>query len=128
MHSPSLCWLTDLIPYQFIKVLKLAGFSDDTASPKAIRVRPIRGRRAINIIGTHALRTTLSTRAIVAGVPPALVKKVTGHSNVGTLEKHYFQPEVEEVRTQFTDKLPNFLALAERPIAAPEQPKQEKNK
>ena len=42
--------------------------------------------------GFHALRTTWITKALTAGVPVELVRRVSGHSGVEVVMKHYFHP------------------------------------
>lgn len=95
----------------FMRILKQAGFSENPASMLAVRVKPTRGKRCINIRGAHAFRTTLATRAYVAGVPVEIIRRLTGHTSTA-LEKHYLQPEAEDIKKMISDKLPNLLQLA----------------
>jgi integrase len=55
-------------------------------------------KRAANVAGFHALRTTWITRALSAGVPTELVRRVSGHSGVEVVLKHYFQPGRAELK------------------------------
>ncbi len=50
------------------------------------------GHRKANVKGFHALRTTWITKALTAGVPVELVRRVSGHSGVEVVMKHYFHP------------------------------------
>ena len=53
------------------------------------------GRRCANVKGFHALRTTWITKALSAGVPVELVRRVSGHSGVDVVMRHYFHPNEE---------------------------------
>jgi integrase len=41
----------------------------------------------------HAFRTTWITRALTQGVPMELVRRVTGHTTLNVVLKHYFRPD-----------------------------------
>ncbi|MBU4460763.1 MAG: tyrosine-type recombinase/integrase [Verrucomicrobia bacterium] len=45
----------------------------------------------------HALRTTWITRALTAGVPMEMVRRVTGHRTAEIVAKHYFHPDRERM-------------------------------
>lgn len=49
----------------------------------------------------HSLRVTWVTRAISAGVPVDVVRKVTGHQTVEVVLKHYLHPDREGIKTAF---------------------------
>ncbi|MBL7012625.1 MAG: hypothetical protein ISR85_06830 [Kiritimatiellales bacterium] len=66
------------------------------------------GKQA-NIKGFHSLRTTWITMALTAGVPMELVRRVTGHSTVEVVLKHYFRPNREEFRHALESSLPKAL-------------------
>jgi len=61
------------------------------------------------IKGFHSLRTTWITTALSAGVPMELVRRVTGHSTVEVVLKHYFRPGREEFREALESALPVAL-------------------
>jgi integrase len=68
-----------------------------------------RNGRQANIKGFHSLRTTWITMALTAGVPMELVRRVTGHSTVNVVLKHYFRPKREEFREALESALPQAL-------------------
>ncbi|MCC5847843.1 MAG: tyrosine-type recombinase/integrase [Verrucomicrobia bacterium] len=51
--------------------------------------------------GWHSFRTTFITQALSAGMPEELVRRVTGHSAVDIVRKHYFRPNTETFRREF---------------------------
>lgn len=57
----------------------------------------------------HSLRTTWITMALTAGVPMELVRRVTGHSTVDVVLKHYFRPGREAFRTALESAMPHML-------------------
>jgi len=57
----------------------------------------------------HSLRTTWITMALSAGVPMELVRRVTGHSTVDVVLKHYFRPGREAFRTALEAAMPHML-------------------
>ncbi len=61
------------------------------------------------IKGFHSLRTTWITMALSAGVPMELVRRVTGHSTVDVVLKHYFRPGREAFRTALETAMPHML-------------------
>jgi len=79
---------------------------------KAAKIETSRKRangRLANIKGFHSLRTTWITMALTAGVPMELVRRVTGHSTVNIVLKHYFRPKREEFREALESALPKAL-------------------
>jgi len=68
-----------------------------------------RNGRLANLKGFHSLRTTWITMALTAGVPMELVRRVTGHSTVNVVLKHYFRPKREEFREALESSLPQAL-------------------
>lgn len=50
----------------------------------------------------HCLRVTWVTRAISAGVPVDVVRKVTGHRTVETVLEHYLHPDRDGIRDAFS--------------------------
>lgn len=65
------------------------------------------------IKGFHSLRTTWITMALSAGVPMELVRRVTGHSTVEIVLKHYFRPGREAFRAALANGLPKLLTGGE---------------
>ena len=65
------------------------------------------------IKGFHSLRTTWITMALSAGVPMELVRRVTGHSTVEVVLKHYFRPGREAFRLALGKALPKLITGAE---------------
>jgi integrase len=59
--------------------------------------------------GFHSLRTTWITMALSAGVPMELVRRVTGHSTVEVVLKHYFRPGREAFRNALETAMPHML-------------------
>lgn len=66
------------------------------------------GRRA-SVKDFHSLRTTWITMALSAGVPMELVRRVTGHSTVDVVLKHYFRPGKEAFKTALETAMPKML-------------------
>jgi integrase len=90
------------LTWRFKKALKGAGIKDtqrdnENASQKS------------SIKDFHSLRTTWITMALSAGVPMELVRRVTGHSTVEVVLKHYFRPKREEFRHALESSLPKAL-------------------
>jgi integrase len=67
------------------------------------------GMQKASIKGFHSLRTTWITMALSAGVPMELVRRVTGHSTVDVVLKHYFRPGREAFRAALEASLPKML-------------------
>lgn len=65
--------------------------------------------KSSNIKGFHSLRTTWITMALTAGVPMELVRRVTGHSTVNIVLKHYFRPGREDFRNALETALPQSM-------------------
>jgi integrase len=90
------------LSWRFQKALKDAGIKNtqvkrDDASQKA------------SVKDFHSLRTTWITMALSAGVPMELVRRVTGHSTVDVVLKHYFRPGRETFRTALETAMPRML-------------------
>jgi integrase len=58
----------------------------------------------------HSFRVTWVTLALSSGVPIELVRRVTGHSTVEVVLRHYHQPERDHFRRVLEDKMPAFMA------------------
>lgn len=67
-----------------------------------------RSRRG-NIKGWHSFRTTFITLALSAGMPMELVRRVTGHTTVDVVLKHYFRPGREQFRVALQAAMPRML-------------------
>ena len=63
----------------------------------------------------HSLRTTWITMALTAGVPMELVRRVTGHSTVDVVLKHYFRPGREAFKLALETAMPKMLTAGEMP-------------
>jgi len=62
----------------------------------------------------HSLRTTWITMALTAGVPMELVRRVTGHSTVDVVLKHYFRPGRDAFKTALETAMPHMLTGGEK--------------
>lgn len=90
------------LSWRFQKALKAAGITDtlverEDACQKA------------SVKDFHSLRTTWITMALSAGVPMELVRRVTGHSTVDVVLKHYFRPGREAFRSALETAMPKML-------------------
>ena len=80
-----------------------------------IRAEKTEGRRLHrgSIRGWHSFRVAFVTRALAGGMPEELVRRVTGHSAVDVVRKHYFRPGREEFRREFEKAAPRLLMNGE---------------
>lgn len=62
-----------------------------------------------SIRGWHSFRTTFVTKALSAGMPMELVRRVTGHSTVDVVINNYFHPDKEAFRKAMEDAMPDML-------------------
>ena len=62
-----------------------------------------------SIRGWHSFRTSFVTRALSGGMPEEFVRRVTGHTAVDIVRKHYFKPGREEFRREFEKAMPRML-------------------
>ena len=99
-----------MISHRFKKALKMAGIQT--------RIKREGSERKASVKDFHSLRTTWITMALSAGVPMELVRRVTGHSTVNVVLKHYFRPGREVFRQALENALPQILTGA--PQALPE--------
>ena len=60
--------------------------------------------------------------ALSAGVPMELVRRVTGHSTVNVVLKHYFRPGREVFRQKLESSLPQVLTGSPQALPNPERP------
>ena len=63
-----------------------------------------------SVRGWHAFRTSFVTMALSAGMPMELVQRVTGHSTVAVVQKHYFRPGREQFKKAFEAAMPAMLS------------------
>jgi integrase len=70
--------------------------------------------------GWHSFRTTFITQALSAGMPEELVRRVTGHSAVDIVRKHYFRPNQETFRKEFARVADGFYQTEVEAPAAPD--------
>ena len=89
------------MPWRVKQVLKAAGI--ETLAERSD------GMQKASIKGFHSLRTTWITMALSAGVPMELVRRVTGHSTVDVVLKHYFRPGKEAFKTALETAMPKML-------------------
>lgn len=94
------------LSWRFQKALKDAGIKDTLVE------RADASQRA-SVKDFHSLRTTWITMALSAGVPMELVRRVTGHSTVDVVLKHYFRPGREVFRTALETAMPKMLTGGE---------------
>ncbi len=59
--------------------------------------------------GWQSFRVAFVTRARAGGMPEELVRRVTGHTAVGVVREHYFDPGEEEFRRAFEKHMPDML-------------------
>lgn len=62
-----------------------------------------------SIRGWHSFRVAFVTWALAAGMPEELVRRVTGHTAVDVVRRHYFKPGREEFRREFEKAMPRLL-------------------
>jgi len=70
--------------------------------------------------GWHSFRTTFITQALSAGMPEELVRRVTGHSAVDIVRKHYFRPNQETFRKEFARVADGFYQPEADAVPAPD--------
>jgi integrase len=93
------------MPWRVKQVLKAAKIETDLVCKDRMQNATIKG--------FHSLRTTWITMALSAGVPMELVRRVTGHSTVEVVLKHYFRPKREEFRAALATAMPKMLTGGE---------------
>lgn len=59
--------------------------------------------------GWHSFRVGFVTRALAAGMPEELVRRVTGHKAVEIVRRHYFKPGRDEFRREFEKAMPRLM-------------------
>ncbi|MFH1968725.1 MAG: hypothetical protein ABIJ53_00225 [Verrucomicrobiota bacterium] len=76
-----------------------------------IHAENVKGQRLNrgSIRGWHSFRTSFVTRALAGGMPEELVRRVTGHTAVDIVRKHYFKPGREDFRREFEKAMPRML-------------------
>jgi integrase len=70
--------------------------------------------------GWHSFRTSFITAALSAGMPEELVRRVTGHSAVDIVRKHYFRPNQETFRKEFERVADGFYQTEAEAPAPPD--------
>ncbi len=88
------------------------------AIARVTRVHREQGQKSASIRDWHALRTTFVTLTLSAGVPMELVRRVTGHTTVDIVLRHYFRPGRESFREAFTKALPGVMTGREAELEA----------
>ncbi|MFA5343481.1 MAG: tyrosine-type recombinase/integrase [Kiritimatiellia bacterium] len=79
------------------------------AIARITRIRREHGQKSASIYDWHALRTTFVTLALSAGVPMELVRRVTGHTTVDIVLRHYFRPGRDTFKSALVGALPAVL-------------------
>jgi integrase len=75
----------------------------------AVRSEDQEGRvRRASVKGWHSLRTSFVTRALQAGMPEELLRKITGHATVDVVREHYFNPSDEVLAAAFEKVAESF--------------------
>ncbi|MGE4489222.1 MAG: tyrosine-type recombinase/integrase [Kiritimatiellales bacterium] len=90
------------LSWRFKQALKDAEIKDTVVDREDSRMRA-------SVKDFHSLRTTWITMALSAGVPMELVRRVTGHSTVNVVLKHYFRPGKEAFKTALENAMPRML-------------------
>ncbi len=67
----------------------------------------------------HSFRVTWVTIALSQGIPIEIVQRITGHSTVEVVTKHYFQPNREHFKRILENKLPRTLRVKNNTIIKP---------
>jgi hypothetical protein len=96
-----------LIGKPFMRAQQPGSVKDAIA--KVTRAKRAHGQRAASVRDWHALRTTFVTLALSAGVPMELVRRVTGHTTVDIVLRHYFRPDREHFKAVLGRTLPDVL-------------------
>jgi integrase len=99
------------LSWRFKQALKVAGIKGTVIARED-------ARHKASVKDFHSLRTTWITMALSAGVPMELVRRVTGHSTVEVVLKHYFRPGREAFRTALETAMPHMLTGGATPAKA----------
>lgn len=73
------------------------------------RVERSKGKRSASVWDWHSLRTTWITLALSGGVPEMTVRLVSGHTTYELVLKHYYKPNREQMRRNFSRMLPEVF-------------------
>jgi integrase len=103
-----------MLSHRFKRVLKDAEIQT--------RIKREGSERKACVKDFHSLRTTWITMALSAGVPMELVRRVTGHSTVNVVLKHYFRPGREVFRQKLESSLPQVLTGSPQALPNPDGP------
>ena len=102
-----------MLSHRFKRILKAAGIQT--------RIKREGSEKKASVKDFHSLRTTWITMALSAGVPMELVRRVTGHSTVNVVLKHYFRPGREVFRQKLERSLPQVLTGCPQALPSPEK-------
>ena len=80
----------------------------DTLAAKSPDVRRLKSG---SVRGWHSFRTGWITAALAAGVPVELVRRVSGHTAVDVILKHYFRPNEAQLQEAIAAPMARALAL-----------------
>jgi integrase len=113
----------DVLTRRVRKAMRAAGFGDpgiergNGEPTRGAFHKPRKvGIRQASIRDIHSLRLTWVTIALNSGVPVNLVQKVTGHTTVEIVLKHYYRPGREDLKQELEKRLP--AALTGTPVKA----------
>ncbi len=103
----------DGITWRVRKVFAAAGFKDgadgeDDGIRGEIHTERKEGLRRASVRDFHSFRVTWVTLALTGGIPLEIVRKVTGHKTAEIVLKHYFRPDVEDVRKALHGMMPEL--------------------
>lgn len=84
-----------------LQVLRWSKGGNMREKQKSTQVERADGSRAGSVRDWHCLRTTFCTQSLEAGVPEVLLRKITGHSTLDLVLKHYFQPDAAGLHAGF---------------------------
>jgi integrase len=101
----------DRISSQAVKLIRQAVASVNDGRP--VTKTRTRGLRKASLVDFHALRTTWITEALLAGVSPEIVIRVTGHTDMKMIRAHYNRPDQQSTSRLLTRKLTTLVNLAD---------------
>lgn len=93
----------------FLESFHLARAAHDRLAGETLAKRGAGGTQRRSVRGWHSFRVGLVTRALAAGMPEELVRRVTGHTAVDVVREHYFKPGREEFQREFEKAMPKLL-------------------
>lgn len=100
-----------------VEVLRRRGLQDAPEKVQGVTATPQQGQRKnrASVRGWHSFRVSFVTRALSAGMPEELVRKVTGHTAVDIVRKHYFRPDEATLKSEYAKVSPGYLKAGGSP-------------